>query len=257
MRFDVITLFPDMVRAPFRYSLMARAIDAGLFGLQVHDLRQFAADRHRVCDDYPFGGGEGMVLKVDPIARAIAAAAQRGVRKQVLLTSPGGRRLDQAFARELAQLDQVLIVCGHYEGVDERVRQHIVDGEVSIGDYVLTGGELAACVIIDVVARLLPGVVGSRASVDNESFENGLLDHPQYTRPRVFDGLAVPEVLLSGDHGRIARWRRQEALRRTWRDRPDLLENAPLSEEDRRFLGALDVRRDSGFEAGSSDEHES
>ncbi len=251
MRFDVITLFPEMVRAPFGYSLMGRALDRGLFELHVHDLRDFAEGRHRVCDDYPFGGGEGMVLKVEPIARAIEAVVDRNLERRVWLTSPGGRRLDQSLARSMARLDQIVIVCGHYEGVDERVRRHLVDGEISIGDYVLTGGELAACVIVDAVARLLPGVVGSRASVDDDSFENGLLDHPQYTRPREYRGMVVPEVLLSGDHARIARWRRLEALRRTWRDRPDLLEKAPLSDADRRVIAQLETRneRSSGVHA--------
>ncbi len=248
MRFDVITLFPEMVSAPFRHSLMARAIEAGRFTLNVHDLRRYALDRHRVCDDYPFGGGEGMVLKVEPIARALEDIVTPEGNRSVLLTSPGGRRLDQALARTLAKLDQLVIVCGHYEGVDDRVRAHLVDGEISIGDYVLSGGELAACVIVDVVARLLPGVVGDPASVANESFETGLLDHPQYTRPRVFAGMRVPDVLLSGDHARIARWRRREALRRTWRDRKDLLETVDLSEEDRRFLEQLDAEQ-----ASSSD----
>lgn len=239
MRFDVITLFPEMVAGPFRLSLMGKAQERGRFLLQVHDLREYAEGRHRVCDDYPFGGGEGMVLKVEPLCRAVRAIARPELDRRVLLMSPGGTRFDQAQAVRLARYEQLVLLCGHYEGVDERVREHLIDEEISIGDFVLTGGELAAMVVIETTARLLPGVVGDEDSIRNESFEQGLLDFPQYTRPRSFEDMEVPAVLLSGDHARIASWRREQALRRTLVNRPDLLEHAPLTSQDRAVLARL------------------
>lgn len=238
MRFDIITLFPDMVDAPFRHSLMGKARVRGVFSLVAHDLREYAEGRHRVCDDYPFGGGEGMVMKVEPIARALAKVRDPQLKGEIILLSPGGAPFTQQTAQTLAQLEQVVFLCGHYEGVDERVLSR-VDRLLSIGDYVLTGGELAAMVVVEAVARLLPTVVGDAASLANECFSDGLLDFPQYTRPREFDGLSVPDVLLSGDHGKIARWRREEALRRTLRFRPELLEHARLSAADRQTLRKL------------------
>lgn len=239
MQFDILTLFPGMVTAPFQYSLMAKAQEKGRFSLKVHDLRDYATGRHRVCDDYPFGGGEGMVLKVEPIARALQALRAPDKRSRVLLMSPGGIPFTQREAQRLATYEQLVLLCGHYEGVDERVSTHLIDEALSIGDYVLTGGELAAMVVTEAVARLLPGVVKTSASVEQDSFSDGLLDHPQYTRPREFEGMAVPDVLLSGDHAHVARWRRREALRRTLLQRPDLLEQARLSQDDRNVLEAL------------------
>lgn len=239
MQFDIITLFPQMVQVPFQQSLMGKAQEKGIFTLRVHDLRDYAEGRHRVCDDYPFGGGEGMVLKVEPIARALQALVDPQKRSRVLLTSPSGTPFTQSVAQRLGGYEQLVLLCGHYEGVDERVSRQLIDEAVSIGDYVLTGGELAAMVITEAVARLLPGVVKSSASVEQDSFSDGLLDHPQYTRPREFEGMAVPDILLSGDHANIARWRRQEALRRTLLHRPDLLKQARLSQEDRKVLEAL------------------
>ena len=236
MRFDVITLFPDMVRAPFRYSLMAKAEEAGLFALQVHDLRQWADGRHRVCDDQPFGGGEGMVMKVGPIAAALQAVREPDKRSRVILMSPGGQRFDQSHAFRLASYEQLILLCGHYEGVDERVQTRLVDEVLSIGDFVLTGGELAAMVVLEATARVLPGVVGDAASVENESFSAGLLDCPHYTRPRNFNGWEVPEILVSGDHGKVALWRRQEALRRTFLARPELLAHAALTEQEQAMI---------------------
>lgn len=238
MRFDIITLFPDMVDAPFRHSLMGKARERGVFSLVAHDLREYAEGRHRVCDDYPFGGGEGMVMKVEPIARALAKIRNPELSGEIILLTPGGAPFTQQTAQTLAQREQLVFLCGHYEGVDERVLAR-VDRLLSIGDYVLTGGELAAMVVVEAVARLLPSVVGDAASLANECFSDGLLDFPQFTRPREFDGMSVPEVLLSGDHGKIARWRRQEALRRTLRFRPELLEHASLSAADLKTLRKL------------------
>jgi tRNA (guanine37-N1)-methyltransferase len=249
MQFDVITLFPGMVEAPFQFSLMASAMSRGLFALNAHDLRDYAAGRHRVCDDYPFGGGEGMVMKVEPIFTALQKIVLSNAPTRVLLMSPGGSRFDQAKAHELTRFDQVVLLCGHYEGVDERVL-NLVDEEVSIGDFVLTGGELAAMVVVETVARLLPGVVGCGDSIRNESFEDGLLDYPHYTRPRSFEGMEVPEVLLSGNHARIAAYNRKAALRRTLRKRPDLLARANLNRSDLEILEQ--IRREEDL-SGKSD----
>lgn len=238
IRFDVITLFPELVQAPFQHSLMGRALEQGLFQFKAHFLREYAEGRHRVCDDAPFGGGEGMVMKIEPLAKAIRAVRLAEGKSRVLLMAPGGRRFDQAMARELLKLEQLVLVCGHYEGVDARIH-HFIDGEVSVGDFVLTGGELPACVIVETVARLIPGVVGRPESIANECFEGGVLDFPQFTRPREFEGLTAPDILLSGDHARIAAWRREQALQRTLQQRPEMLDVAPLSESDRRILNRL------------------
>ena len=238
MRVDLVTIFPRLFESPLQEGLIRRARERGALEVRVYDLRQFAPDRHRTTDDYPYGGGAGMVMKVEPVARAIAHLRQEDPGAWVILLTPQGRRLEQSWARELATRGHLVFVCGRYEGVDERVRA-LVDEELSIGDYVLSGGELAALVVIEVLARLLPGVVGDARSLEEESFAEGLLEYPQYTRPRVFQGMEVPEVLLSGDHERIRRWRRRESLRRTLERRPDLLEGARLSEEDRRILEEL------------------
>ena len=236
MRFDVLTIFPEIIDAYLSVSIMKRAIQKGLIEVHVHNIRDYTTDRHRQVDDYPYGGGAGMVFKVEPIYRAVESIEEDGIKRHKLLTSPGGRVFSQSVAREYAERHHaILIICGRYEGVDERVKT-IVDEEVSIGDYVLTGGELASLVIIDAVSRLVPGVLGDEASKEEESFSYGLLEYPQYTRPREFRGMQVPEVLLSGNHREIRRWRRKEALRRTLKFRPDLLDKIELSDEDRRLI---------------------
>ena len=242
MRFHILTIFPGMFDSPFAESIVGRAQQSGLVEITTHDIRDYAEGRHRAVDDYVFGGGPGMVMKPDPLFAAVEAvrsSAGLAQKAPVILLSPQGRTLTQAVVEELAQQSEMMLICGRYEGVDERVRQHLATDEISIGDYVLSGGELAAMVVIDSVARLVPGVVGSSESTTGDSFTTGLLQHPQYTRPAEFRGWAVPDVLLSGDHAEIARWRRHESLRTTFLRRPDLLDSAELSEEDRRFIEGL------------------
>ena len=228
MKIDIVTIFPKMVQgllAEGPEGIVARAVARGVLDVRVHDLRDFTTDRHRVVDDVPFGGGPGMVLKPEPLFAAVEAiVAQRSAETAaVILTSPDGERLTHAVAERLSTLDHIVVLCGRYEGVDERVREHLATEAISIGDYVLSGGELPALVIVDAVARLIPGVVGDAASVTGDTFaRDGLLDFPQYTRPAEFRGLGVPPVLLSGHHAEIAKWRRQQALERTRRHRPDL-----------------------------------
>jgi tRNA (guanine37-N1)-methyltransferase len=230
MRFDVLTLFPAMVEGPLRSSILGRALEAGSFELGVHDIRAHGLGRHHVVDDTPYGGGSGMVMRVDVVDAAIAAVRRPG--SHVLLTDPSGERFDQAMARRLSAMPHVVLVCGHYEGVDARVRERLVDGCVSVGDYVLTGGEYAAAIVVDATARLLPGVLGNADSLRDESFGEGggLLEYPQYTRPRAHRGWEVPEVLVSGHHGRVDAWRRAEARTRTRALRPDLLDDSGSSE---------------------------
>lgn len=240
MQFDVVTIFPRMFDATLAEGVVARGIAAGLLTVRVHDLRSFTTDRHHVVDDVPFGGGPGMVLKPEPLFRAVEhVKAHHGPAGAVVLTSPQGRRFSQAEAERLKALAHVVIICGRYEGVDDRVRQHLATEELSIGDYVLSGGELPALVVIDAVARLVPGVVGDSQSVAGDSFSRGLLNHPQFTRPAEFRGWAVPDVLVSGHHARIEAWRRREAIRRTVRERPDLLATAILDDEERRLVREL------------------
>jgi len=239
MIFDILTLFPGMFSGPFSESIIGNAIERGLLGVELHNIRDYATDRHRVTDDYPYGGGAGMVMKVEPLTACIEEVKQRRPAAKVVLTTPRGRTLDHGLARELAAEEGLIIICGRYEGVDERVRELFVDMEVSIGDFVLSGGEPAAMVIVDAVARLLPGVLGSDESAENDSFSNGLLEYPQYTRPPEFRGLEVPPVLLSGNHREIARWRRRESLRRTFRTRPELLEKAQVTVEDIKYIEEL------------------
>jgi len=228
-----------MVRAGLQEGILGRAVGSGLIDLQVHDLRDFTTDRHKVVDDTPFGGGPGMVLKAEPIFRAVEHVREtRGTPDAVLLPSPQGRRFTQAVADEYSRRAHLVLLCGRYEGVDERVSMALVTEEVSIGDFVLSGGELPALVIVDAVARLVPGVVGDAESVVRDSFTRGLLDHPHYTRPASLRGLDVPAVLLSGHHGEIDRWRRQQALRRTYERRPDLLVDEALTDEERQWLAA-------------------
>jgi tRNA (guanine37-N1)-methyltransferase len=243
MRFEILTLFPDFFASPMAASLVGKALARGLIEIHVTDIRDFASGVHRVADDAPYGGGEGMVMKIEPVVAAIEAAAARAPKARRLLLSPRGRPLTQALARELAAEPGIVLVCGHYEGIDERVRG-FVDDELSIGDYVLAGGEAAALVAIDAVARLVPGFVGNAGSLAEESFEGGLLEYPQFTRPEVFRDLRVPSVLLSGDHAAIARWRRKERLRLTRSRRPDLLSDAVLTDEDRALL--REIEREEG-----------
>jgi tRNA (guanine37-N1)-methyltransferase len=241
VRIDVVTIFPEVFPGPLGVGVLGRAQQRGLADLRVWDLRAFTADRHRSVDDVPYGGGAGMVMKVEPFVEAVDAirAAAPGAAPAVLLTTPQGARFSQARARALAACPHLVILCGRYEGVDERVVELLQAEEISIGDYVLSGGELAAMVIIEVVVRLLPGAVGDAASVAADSFSRGLLDYPQYTRPAAFRGRTVPDVLLSGHHEAIRRWRAREALRRTWLRRPDLLQDAELDAEAEALLGEL------------------
>jgi tRNA (guanine37-N1)-methyltransferase len=240
VRIDIVTLFPGMLEAPLAESILGRARARGLVDIRVHDLREHATGRHRVTDEPPFGGGGGMILKPEPLAGAIGALRAAGsAPAHVILLGPAGRRFNQVVAREMARRPHLVLVCGRYEGVDERVSEQLVDEELSIGDYVLTGGEPAALVVADAVTRLLPGVLGDEDAAARDSFARGLLEHPQYTRPEVFRGAAVPEVLRSGDHGRIARWRTLMSLWRTWQRRPDLLETADLTPEEQKWTDAF------------------
>ena len=242
MRIDILTTFPGIVEAATGESIIGRAREKGLAEIEAVNIRDFTHDRHRTTDDSPYGGGPGMVMKVEPVCMAIEALRSRWpVRSpRVLLMTPQGRRFDQKMAEELAGEDYIVAVCGRYEGVDERIREHLVTDEISIGDYVMTGGELAALVVVDAVVRLLPGVLGDESSSEMESFSSGLLEYPQYTRPAEFRGWSVPQVLLSGNHAQIEKWRREAALERTYRRRPDLIEGAELTQEDRRFLNKLE-----------------
>jgi tRNA (guanine37-N1)-methyltransferase len=269
MKIDIVTIFPDFFRGPLDYGIIRRAREAELVTIAVHDLRAFAHDRHRTVDDRPFGGGEGMVLKPEPIFECVEGLqvapreerASGRVRQSVVLLSAQGRRFDQRVADELVGLERIVLICGRYEGVDERVGEHLADRELSIGDYVLSGGELGAAVIVDTVTRLIPGAVGNEDSTRQESFtapvakpagdgpsstctSGGLLDYPHYTRPADFCGMNVPEVLVSGNHEEIRRWRRQKALEKTLRNRPDLLSEAELSGEDKELLARITPGRD-------------
>lgn len=240
MKFDILTLFPGMFDGPLTESIIKRAVQDGHIEIRLHNIRDFAFDRHKTADDYPYGGGAGMVMKPEPLAACIEAVRDERPSARIILTTPQGRPFNQSYAEELANEQELVIICGRYEGVDERVRELLVDDEVSIGDFVLTGGEIAAMVIVDAVSRLVPGVLGSENSAADDSFSDGLLEYPQYTRPSEFRGSAVPEVLLSGNHQEIARWRRRMALQRTRRKRPDLLASAYLTESDRKYLRELE-----------------
>ncbi|MBI5545853.1 MAG: tRNA (guanosine(37)-N1)-methyltransferase TrmD [Deltaproteobacteria bacterium] len=238
LRFEILTLFPRMVEGPLCESILGKAREKGLIEVALTDIRDFAEGKHRICDDSPYGGGAGMVMKPEPLVMAIEAARARSPGAHVVLMDPRGRRLDQAGVRRLYVRGNLVLVCGRYEGVDERVRA-FVDEELSLGDFILTGGELAALTVVDAVSRLAPGVLGNEASPGNESFEDEALEHPQYTRPPQFRGMKVPEVLLSGDHARVARWRRAMSLRTTRDRRPDLFAKRALSEEDAELLQEL------------------
>ena len=239
MDIDVLTLFPEVFHAPFNLGIFKRAIENGLVSISLHNIRDYTHDRHHTADDYPYGGGPGMVLKPEPIFESVDAIEQDNAKTPIILLTPQGRPFSQAIARELSQYRHLILICGHYEGVDERVHSHLATDEISIGDYVLSGGELAAMVVVDSVVRLLPGVLGSAASSLDDSHTSGLLEYPQYTRPAVYQGWPVPEILLSGDHARIARWRREQAIRRTLKHRPELLKKAELSPEEDKLLGQL------------------
>jgi len=270
MKFEILTIFPHFFRGPLDFGIVRRACEAGLIEIVIHDLRAFTHDRHRTVDDRPFGGGEGMVLKPEPIFECLEAIKissreerlRQDARETVILLSPQGRMFTQSVARELANRARVVLICGRYEGVDERVSEHLADREISIGDFVLSGGELGAAIIVDTVARLVPGVLGNAASAQQESFtthaaeppvrseseppsstcgSGGLLDYPHYTRPAEFRGMTVPEVLLNGNHDEIRRWRRHKALEKTLANRPDLLREAELSKEDRKILEEIEV----------------
>ncbi|MGC2449456.1 MAG: tRNA (guanosine(37)-N1)-methyltransferase TrmD [Candidatus Sulfotelmatobacter sp.] len=269
MKADIVTIFPDFFRGPLDHGITRRAAEMGLVKIEVHDLRQFTHDRHRTVDDRPFGGGEGMVLKPEPIfdcleALQLAPREQRlsgPAKESVIVLSAQGQRFTQRVASELAALDRMVLICGRYEGVDERVSEYLADRELSIGDYVLSGGELGAAVILEAVTRLLPGAVGNEASTRQESFtadintgerdladstcgSGGLLDYPHYTRPAEFRGMTVPEVLINGNHQEIRRWRREQALKKTLRNRPDLMEDVELSEQDKGILARMGTRHD-------------
>jgi len=262
MRFDIFTLFPAIFESPLQESILKRAIESGLIDVRLHNIRDYATDKHHITDDYPYGGGGGMVMKPEPIFAAVETVlgmanarfawrmqnAENGVRSAIqkrqseipiILLTPQGRVFDQGLARELAQHDRIALICGRYEGVDERVREHLVTDEISIGDYVLTGGELAALIVIDAVARLRPGALGDPGATADDSHAEGLLEYPHYTRPPEFRGWRVPDVLLSGHHAEIDRWRRQQSLRRTARRRPDLLSRIFLTPEERQWIERL------------------
>ena len=247
MKFDIVTIFPKMVNLLLREGVLGRALERGVLDVLVHDLRNFTEDRHRVVDDVPYGGGPGMVLKPEPLMRAVEfIRRERGEPRAIVLTSPQGRGFSHDEALRLSRLNHVTVLCGRYEGVDERVGERVATEEISIGDYVLTGGELPAVVILDAVARLIPGVVGDEQSVAGDSFVRRLFDFPHYTRPVEFQDLKVPAVLLSGHHGEIRRWRKREAVRRTLERRPDLLAAATLDEEERELLRELQEEREAG-----------
>jgi tRNA (guanine37-N1)-methyltransferase len=259
MKFEIVTIFPDFFRGPLDYGIVRRAREARLIEISIHDLRAFTSDKHKTVDDRPFGGGEGMVLKPEPLFACVESLGvpNPGERagETVVLLSPQGRMFNQALAQELAQMERIVLLCGRYEGVDERVAEQLADREISIGDYVLSGGELAAAIIVDTVTRLIPGALGNEASARQESFtattragaegpdstcgSGGLLDYPHYTRPAEFRGMPVPDVLVGGNHEQIRKWRRRKALEKTLRNRPDLLATQELDEEDRKWIAEL------------------
>jgi len=236
IRFDILSIFPEMFESPLNYSILKRAKEKELVEIRLHNIRDYAEDKHKMTDDAPYGGGGGMVMKVEPIDRALASIVPvRGDALVVLLT-PQGETFSQKIAEEMAAFLQIVLICGRYEGVDERVRAHLVDREISIGDFVLTGGELSAMVLVDAVSRLIPGVLGNNEATSIDSFSTGMLEYPHYTRPAYYRNWSVPEVLMSGNHREIETWRKKESLRRTYLRRPDLLEKIQLSEEDKRIL---------------------
>jgi tRNA (guanine37-N1)-methyltransferase len=244
MRFDILTLFPGMFAGIFEESIVKRAIEAGLVSIHLHNIRDYAVDKHHVTDDAPYGGGGGMVMKPEPIFAAVEAVLGSDLgRTPIILLSPQGRLFTQSVAGELASYPRLALICGRYEGVDERVREHLATDEISIGDYVLSGGEIPAMVIVETVTRLLPGALGDPLAALTDSYAQGLLEGPHYTRPPVFRSYEVPSVLLAGHHGEVAKWRRRQALRRTWERRPDLLARADLTDEERQLIAAWESER--------------
>jgi len=255
--FDLVTLFPSLFDSFLGQSLIGKALEKKAFDVRVIDIRDFSKDKHRTADDRPFGGGPGMVLKPEPVAQAVSHALESAPGKaetRVVLLSPAGEALNQAKVEAYAALDHLILVCGRYEGVDERVSRTLVDEEISVGDYILSGGEVPAMVLVEAVGRLLPGVLGKSESTEEETFASGLLEYPHYTRPRIFQGLAVPEVLISGDHAAIRDWRRQESLRRTLHRRPEMLARAPLSAQDRQVLERLREEMEKGLDFSGPDD---
>ncbi|HMA58918.1 MAG TPA: tRNA (guanosine(37)-N1)-methyltransferase TrmD [Halanaerobiales bacterium] len=251
MRFDILTLFPEMFNGPFSDSMIKKARENGIIDINLIDIRDYTTDKHNTADDYPYGGGAGMVLKVEPIYYALADITEDFSQSTTnILLTPRGQKLDQSMVKDLSGKDRLVLICGHYEGIDERIRNNFVDQEVSIGDYVLTGGEIPAMVLVDAVARLLPGVLGHDESKKNDSFYNGILDYPHYTRPQEFKGMEVPEILLSGNHQLVDRWRKKEALKRTYLMRPDLIENTELTQDQQELLREIkqDIEGDSNNE---------
>ena len=246
MTFDILTLFPGMFDGPLTESILKRAAESGLITVRCHNIRDYATDKHRTADDAPYGGGTGMIMKVEPLSGCIQAVKADRPRAKVILTSPRGNCFTQRIARELAQEPGLIIICGRYEGVDERVGSLYVDQEISLGDFVLTGGELAAMVIVDAVSRFLPGVWGGAGAAQTDSFSDGLLEYPQYTRPPEFKGLTVPEPLLSGNHAEIARWRRRESLLKTRQMRPELLTSAEMTDKERLWLAKTQRQGEGG-----------
>ena len=237
--FDILSVFPEMFQSSLGSSLIKRSIENGLVEVNLHNIRDYASDRHRTTDDTPYGGGGGMVMKVEPVANALKAIVSAGGKTLVILLSPQGETFEQKTVEELAQYSRIVLICGHYEGIDERIREHLVDREISIGDYVLTGGELPAMIVVDAVSRLVPGFVGNSKSVLYDSFSTGLLEGPHYTRPREYESWKVPEVLLSGHQKKIDEWRRRESLKRTLQRRPDMLRQVDLAKEDKKMLEEL------------------
>jgi len=252
VRIDILTLFPEMFQGPFGSSILKRAVEQGLVGINIHNIRDYTHDKHHTVDDYAYGGGGGMVLKSDPIFEAVEAIKSEASTDRladmssIILLTPQGRLFSQQIADELSKKSWLTLICGHYEGVDERVREHLVTDEISIGDYVLTGGELAAMVVVDAVVRLLPGVLGSEASPLDDSHVTGLLEYPQYTRPAIYRGWEVPQVLLSGNHAQITKWRREQAIQRTLKRRPELLDKADLCSEERQLVARLSTLKERG-----------
>lgn len=243
MNIQVLSLFPDMFDGVFNASIMKKAQEKGAVSFDVTDFRSFSTNKHNQVDDYPYGGGAGMVLKPEPLFNAVEALQAKGKKPRIILMCPQGKRYSQQKAEELAQEEDLIFLCGHYEGYDERIREHLVTDEISIGDFVLTGGELAAMTIIDSIVRLLPGVLGQEASHINDSFSTGLLEHPHYTRPADFRGMKVPDVLMSGNHAKIAEWREEQSLKRTFERRPDLLENIKLTPKQLKYLQLIGYKK--------------
>lgn len=239
MKINVLSIFPDMFEGVFGSSILKKAQEKGAVSLEITDFRAFSTNKHGQVDDYPYGGGAGMVLKPEPLFEAVEDLVAQGRKPRIVLMCPQGARFDQKKAEELAQEEDLIFLCGHYEGYDERIREHLVTDEISIGDFVLTGGELAAMIVVDSIVRLLPGVLGQEASHVNDSFSTGLLEHPHYTRPADFRGMKVPEVLTSGNHAKIEQWRMEQTIKRTYERRPDLLENIELSKEQQKYLDEL------------------